>query len=107
MQSQNRFFDDLARIAAGAIGTLSGMRSEVETRVREQFERVLAGMDIVSRDEFEAVKAMAAKARSEQEDLQKRIGELESQLAALAAREGVLGAAVREPSPIPSDCEDD
>jgi BMFP domain-containing protein YqiC len=82
MQTQNRFFDDLARVAAGAMGTLSGVRSEVETRVREQLERVLAGMDLVSRDEFEAVKAMAAKARSEQEDLQKRVAELESRLAA-------------------------
>ena len=82
MQTQNRFFDDLARVAAGAMGTLSGVRSEVETRIREQLERVLAGMDLVSRDEFEAVKAMAAKARSEQEDLQKRVAKLESQLAA-------------------------
>ena len=86
MQSQNRFFDDLARVAAGAMGTLSGVRSEVETRLREQLERVIAGMDLVSRDEFEAVKAMAAKARSEQEDLQKRVAGLESQLAALATQ---------------------
>ena len=57
MQTQNRFFDDLARVAAGAMGTLSGVKSEVETRIREQLERVLAGMDLVSRDEFEAVKA--------------------------------------------------
>ena len=84
MQSQNRFFDDLARVAAGAIGTLSGVRSEIETRIREQLERVLAGMDLVSRDEFEAVKAMAAKARSEQEDLQRQLAALESRLAALA-----------------------
>jgi hypothetical protein len=82
MQSQNRFFDDLARVAAGAVGTLSGVKSEVETRIREQLERVLAGMDLVSREEFEAVKAMAAKARSEQEDLQRRLARLESQLAA-------------------------
>jgi BMFP domain-containing protein YqiC len=81
MQSQNRFFDDLARVAAGAMGTLSGVRSEVETRIREQLERVLAGMDLVSRDEFEAVKAMAAKARSEQDDLQRRLARLESRLA--------------------------
>ena len=86
MQTQNRFFDDLARVAAGAMGTLSGMMSEVESRVREQFERVLAGMDLVSRDEFEAVKAMAAKARTEQEDLQRRVTELESQISALAAQ---------------------
>ena len=87
MQSQNRFFDDIARVAAGALGTLSGVKSEVETRLREQLERVLAGMDLVSRDEFEAVKAMAAKARSEQEDLAKRVAELEEKLAAVVARE--------------------
>jgi BMFP domain-containing protein YqiC len=87
MQSQNRFFDDLARVAAGAMSTLSGVKSEVETRLREQLERVLAGMDLVSREEFEAVKAMAAKARAEQEDLAKRVAELESRLAAAAGSE--------------------
>ena len=87
MQSQNRFFDDIARVAAGALGTLSGVKGEVETRLREQLERILAGMDLVSRDEFEAVKAMAAKARSEQEDLATRVAELEERLAAVVARE--------------------
>ena len=85
MQSQNRFFDDLARVAAGAVGTLSGVKSEVESRLREQLERVLAGMDLVTRYEFEAVKAMAAKARAEQEDLARRLAELESLLAAMRA----------------------
>jgi BMFP domain-containing protein YqiC len=84
MQSQNRFFDDLARVAAGALGTLSGVKTEVEARLRDQLERVLAGMDLVSRDEFEAVKAMAAKARSEQEDLANRVTDLEARLAALS-----------------------
>ena len=69
MQSQNRFFDDLARMAAGAAGALTGVRGEIEARFRDQLERVLAGMDLVSREEFEAVKAMAAKAREEQEIL--------------------------------------
>ncbi len=87
MQSQNRFFDDLARVAAGAMGALSGVRGEVESRLREQFERVLAGMDLVTRDEFEAVKAMAAKARAEQEDLAKRLAELEGLLAARRDRD--------------------
>jgi BMFP domain-containing protein YqiC len=87
MQSQNRFFDDMARVAAGAMGTLAGVKSEVEARLREQLERVLAGMDLVSRDEFEAVKAMAAKARTEQEDLAKRVVELEARLAAVGSRE--------------------
>ena len=85
MQTQNRFFDDLARVAAGAFGTLSGVKGEVESRLREQLERVLAGMDLVSREEFEAVKAMAAKARAEQEDLARRVALLESRLAAGAA----------------------
>ncbi|HMD63942.1 MAG TPA: accessory factor UbiK family protein [Stellaceae bacterium] len=96
MQSQNRFFDDLARVAAGAVSTLSGVKSEVETRIREQLERVLAGMALVSRDEFEAVKAMAAKARSEQEDLKKRVAGLESQLAALGGRQTVSSPAADE-----------
>ena len=81
MQSQNRFFDDMARVAAGAMGALSGVRGEIEARFRDQFERILAGMDLVSREEFEAVKAMAAKAREEQEVLLKRIEVLEGRLA--------------------------
>ena len=86
MQSQNRFFDDLARMAAGAAGALTGVRGEVEARFRDQLERVLAGMDMVSREEFEAVKAMAAKAREDQEILLHRIDALESRLAALERR---------------------
>ena len=97
MQSQNRFFDDLARVAAGALGTLSGVKTEVETRLREQLERVLAGMDLVSRDEFEAVKAMAAKARSEQEDLARRVAALESRLAAFTSPDSP-----ERPAPAPS-----
>src|SRR5436309_13269807 len=81
MQSQNRFFDDMARVASGAVGALSGVRGEIEARFRDQLERILAGMDLVSREEFEAVKAMAAKAREEQESLQRRVAELEARLA--------------------------
>jgi BMFP domain-containing protein YqiC len=96
MQTQNRFFDDFARVAAGAMSTLSGVRGEVESRLREQLERVLAGMDLVSREEFEAVKAMAAKARAEQEDLQKRLAELEGRL---ATREAATASAADPASP--------
>lgn len=80
MQTQNRLLDDLARVATGALGVAAGMRSEIEARLRDQFERVLAGMDLVSREEFDAVKAMAAKARAEQEDLAARLATLEAQL---------------------------
>lgn len=86
MQSQNRFFDDLARMASGAAGALTGVRGEIEARFRDQLERVLAGMDLVSREEFEAAKAMAAKARDEQEILLRRIDLLETRLAALERR---------------------
>ena len=56
MQSQNRFFDDMARVASGAVGALTGVRGEIEARFRDQLERILTGMDLVSREEFEAVK---------------------------------------------------
>ncbi|MCW5730053.1 MAG: accessory factor UbiK family protein [Alphaproteobacteria bacterium] len=69
MQTDNRLLDDLARLAAGAAGTLQGLRGEIDNLVRQQLERLLAGMDLVSREEFEAVKAMAAAARAENERL--------------------------------------
>jgi hypothetical protein len=86
MQSQGRFFDDLARMASGAAGALTGVRGEIEARFRDQLERVLAGMDLVGREEFEAAKAMAAKAREEQEILLRRVEALETRLAALERR---------------------
>ena len=85
MQSQNRFFDDLARVAAGAAGALTGVKDELQSRLRDQLERALAGMDLVTREEFEAVKGMAAKARAEQEELTKRLAALEARLAAPSA----------------------
>jgi BMFP domain-containing protein YqiC len=93
MQSQKRFFDDFARLAAGAAAAFSGVKDEVETRLREQLERLLAGMDLVDRDEFEAVKAMAAKARAEQEVLAARLAALEARLAAPGAVEAPAPAA--------------
>jgi BMFP domain-containing protein YqiC len=79
---ENRILDDLAKVAAGALGSLSGVRQEVEARLRQQFERILADMAVVTREEFEAVKAMAAKARTEQELLAARLDALEARLAA-------------------------
>ena len=69
MQTQNRFFDDLARVAGGAVGALGGVKGELESLFRQQFERILRDMDLVGRDEFEAVRAMAQQARMEQEML--------------------------------------
>ena len=81
MQTRNRMFDDAARVAGGAIGTLAGIKREIDALVRQQLERVLGGLDLVSRDEFEAVKEMAAKARAEQETLEARVAVLEQALA--------------------------
>ncbi len=80
MQSKNRIFDDMAKVASGAVSTLTGVREEVNGLIRQQIERVMADLDVVPRDEFEAVKAMAAKARAEQEVLKERIGLLEEEL---------------------------
>jgi len=77
MQVENRFLDDLARVANGAIGALSGIRGEIEGLIKQRVERLLTDMDLVPRDEFEAVKAVAAKARSEQEALALRVAALE------------------------------
>lgn len=81
MQSQNRFFDDLSKVVNGAVGTLAGVGREAETAMRERFREFMGGQDFVSRDEFEAVKAMAAAARDEGEALRKRLDALEGKAA--------------------------
>lgn len=86
MQMENRLFDDLARLASGALNTLSGIKDEIETRIRERVERLANDLDLVNREEFDAVRAMAAKARALQEQLEARIAALESRIAALEAR---------------------
>jgi len=83
MQSENRFFDDLARVANGALGSLASLGTEVENRVKDQVERILARMDVVRREEFEAVRAMAAKARAEQEAFEVRLQRLEAEISKL------------------------
>ena len=100
MQTENRLLDDLARMANGALNTLSGLREEIENRVRERVERMLADMDMVPREEFDAIKAMAQKARAEQEGLAARVAELEGRLAQLAgAQEQPKKPAARRRSP--------
>jgi BMFP domain-containing protein YqiC len=78
MQNSNRFFDDLAKMANGAVSVATGMRQEVEQMVRQQFERFLSDRDLVSRDEFDAVRVMAEKARAENEALAARLAALET-----------------------------
>lgn len=77
MQSQNRFFDDLVKMMNGVAGTMAGVGREAESSMREKAREWVGGMDFVSRDEFEAVKAMAIAAREENEALSRRIEALE------------------------------
>jgi len=81
MQTRNPILDDLAKVATGAASAFSGLRGEIESRVRDQLAKLLDGMNLPSREEFEVVKAMAAKAREENEELRARIAELEAKLA--------------------------
>ena len=85
MQTSNRILDDLAKVANGAASTLTGMKSEVETVIRQQLQRLLKDADLVKREEFDAIKAVAVKARAEQEKLEVRLKKLETKLTATMA----------------------
>lgn len=85
MQSQNRIFDDLAKIINGAAGTIAGVGREAEASARERAKEWIGGLDFVSRDEFEAVKTMAAAARDEADALKARLDALEGKAAKPAA----------------------
>ena len=82
MQSDNPILDGLARLVTDAAGAAQSVRGEVDTFMRQRLEKLVADMDFVPREEFDAVKAMAAKARSENEKLEARIAALEARLAA-------------------------
>ena len=77
-QTHSPFFDDVARLMNDAAGVASGVRREVDVIARTQIERLLAGMDMVRREEFEAVRDMAILARDENEKLAARIAQLEA-----------------------------
>ncbi len=85
MQSQNRFFDDIAKVAGGALSALGSLKQEIEAMVRDRFERTMAEANFVRREEFDAVQAMAATARAEQEKLSARLDAIERSLAKTAA----------------------
>ncbi|MCW5682080.1 MAG: accessory factor UbiK family protein [Xanthobacteraceae bacterium] len=77
-QTSNRLFDEFAKLANDAAGVANGVKREIETIVRSQAERIMRGMNVVTREEHEAVKEMAANAREENEKLAARIAELEA-----------------------------
>ncbi len=78
MQTDNRLLDDIARAASGALGALAGVRAEFETQMRALLDNWLKGQNLVTREEFEAVKAMAAAARTENEVLAARLAAVEA-----------------------------
>jgi BMFP domain-containing protein YqiC len=97
MQSENRLFDDFVKMMNGVAGTMAGVGREAESAMREKMREWVGGMDFVSRDEFEAVKAMAAAARDENEALQARIAVLEARVTGAAA--AAATASPRKPRP--------
>lgn len=80
MQSDNRILDDMAKVATGALGSLTGLRQEIEAKVQQQLERLLGRMNLVSREEFETMKSVAQEARAEQIKLERRLQEIEARL---------------------------
>lgn len=88
MQSENRFFDDFAKVLNGAAGTVAGMTREAESAFRERMREWVGGTEMVSRDEFEAVKAMAVAAREENLALKARLDAIEAGRKAGGGRAG-------------------
>ncbi|MEZ5926534.1 MAG: accessory factor UbiK family protein [Hyphomicrobiaceae bacterium] len=85
-QTNNRLFDELAKMMTDAAGAAQGFKREVETMIRSQGEKWLRDMDVVQREEFEAVKAMAEKARAENDELRQRLDALEARVASTKAQ---------------------
>ncbi|CCE03456.1 accessory factor UbiK family protein [Bradyrhizobium sp. STM 3809] len=92
-QTNNRFFDEIGRLMNDAAGAAQGMKREVDSVIRNQAEKILNDLDIVKREEFEAVKDMARLAREENEALKARIAALEAKLAGSAGGQPGAGSA--------------
>lgn len=97
-QTSNRLLDEFAKLMTDMAGVAQGVRREVETAFRSQAERFFSEMDLVQREEFEAVREMAARARDENEALKKRIEALEAQLGKAAEGEEPLKRGARSKS---------
>jgi BMFP domain-containing protein YqiC len=94
-----RFFDELARVMMSAAGAAQGVRNEVDTLFRTQAERILNDLDVVQRDEFDAVREMAAKAREENESLKNQIVELRTEIAALSPKKSARAKPAAKKNP--------
>jgi BMFP domain-containing protein YqiC len=92
MQSQNRMFEDFVKVMNGAAGTIAGMTREAQAAMQERAKEWIGGLDLVSREEFEAVKAIAIAAREENEALKARVDALAGKAAKPAAKKRGSGA---------------
>ena len=101
MQSENRFFDDLTKMMNGIAGTVAGAGREAEAAMRERAKEFVGRMDFVSREEFEAVKQMAATARAEAEALKARLDKLEGVAKPAAAAKAAPKPATAKPAAKP------
>ncbi len=99
MAERPKFFDDLAGVAGGAISAFAGLREEAEAMIRSRLDEMLRRLDLVRREEMEAVQEMAANARSGQEMAESRLADALARLAALEARVAALEAEGRRPEP--------
>ena len=88
MLGDKRLFDDMARVASGAAGAFGGFRSRMEGELRDQVERLMSRMNLVTREEYEIALALAQKARTEQEILAERLAALEAKLGVRARSRG-------------------
>ena len=95
MQSEKRIFDDLSKVITGIAGTVAGMGREAEANVKDRAREWVSGLDGVSREELDAVKAMAATARAEADALKVRVTALEAALGAKAAPKAKAAAKPR------------
>ena len=99
VQTTNRFFDEVARLMNDAAGVAQGVRREFETLFRNQAERFLRDLDVVKREEFEAVKDMVRIAREDNEALKTRLAALEARLAQLTPVTGPPEQPAAAPTP--------
>jgi len=98
-QTSSRFFDEFAKLMTNAAGAAQGVRQEVDTVFKAQAERVLREIDVVAREEFDAFREMAIKARMQNEALEKRIVELESAVAKLTPAKKAKAPVRKTPKP--------
>lgn len=90
-----KLVDDLAKMATGALGSFSEVRHQVKSMVRQRVDQIIAEMDMVTREEFDRVEALAARARDRQEELEQRIAELEAKLGTAAPKKATKATAAK------------